>query len=77
MPMTSQQWLCARRAYGLREWRLAALEQLTSSAPWPLVSTLELLERAFKAWKTAVTPSLIHTSPLPPPATSKKGATHV
>ena len=73
MQLTRQQWLRARRAYGLREWRrapvLAALEQLTSSAPWPRASTLEQLERAFEAWKTAVTPSLtatrIHTAPPP------------
>ena len=47
---------------------LAALEQLTSSAPWPRVSTLEQLERAFEAWKTAVTPPLIPLALTPPPS---------
>ena len=72
----------SQRAYGLREWRrapvLAALEQLAASAPWPRVSTLEQLERAFEAWKTAVTPSLtatrIHTAP--PPFQRRTGARH-
>ena len=75
--LTRQQWLQARRAYGLREWRrapvLAALEQLAASAPWPRVSTLEQLERAFEAWKTAVTPSLTATRIHPPPAPLSNG----